>query len=393
MKSWKIKLSLVLGSSVLALALAEGTLRVIGYSNPNFYHVDPDRGISLKPGAEGWWTKEGHAYVRINSAGLRDHEHRLERPPNTLRVAVLGDSYAEAMQVPMDQAFWVVMEHSLQHCARLKGKKVEAINFGVAGYGTAQELLTLRHKVWPYDPDIIVLAFLTGNDLRDDSRALKGDPMRPYFVLHNASLVLDNSYLTSRGFRWRRTWVGNVIYSTINHSRFLQLINAAKQMLRRRNQQEHSEEMEALLAPGQEIGLDNMVYLAPKTDVWRDAWNVTEELIRVMNREVKDRGKRFLLVTLSNGIQVDPDMNKRKAFTTKLGVKDLFYPERRIQALAQREGIAFLALAMPMRQWTEKNHTCVHGFKNATPCGGHWNEYGHRLGGELIADKICRALL
>jgi hypothetical protein len=393
MKSWKMKLTLVLGSVALALVFAEGTLRVIGYSNPNFYHVDPDRGVSLKPRAEGWWTKEGHAYVRINSAGLRDHEHTLKGPANTARVAVLGDSYAEAMQVPMDQAFWAVMERVLQGCPELRGKKVEAVNFGVAGYGTAQELLTLRHQVWRYDPDIVLLAVVTGNDIRNNSRALQGDPMRPYFVLDNGSLVLDDSYLTDSGFRWRQSWVGKGVYATINHIRSLQLINAARQMLRQWNQQEHQKQMEISLAPGEEIGLDSMVYLAPRTDVWREAWKVTEELIRVMNREVKDRGKRFLLATLSNGIQVDPDTKKRKLFATKLGVKDLFYPERRIQALAQREGISFLALAMPMREWAEKHGTCIHGSENATPCGGHWNEYGHRLAGELMADKMCRELL
>ena len=44
---------------------------------------------------------------------------------------------------------------------RFPGKQVEVINFGVSGYGTAQELLTLRQKVWDFSPDIVVLAFTT----------------------------------------------------------------------------------------------------------------------------------------------------------------------------------------------------------------------------------------
>jgi len=393
MKSWKINLLLVLAGSILALVVAEGALRLFGYANPNFYYADPDLGVSLQPGAEGWWTKEGHAYVRINSKGLRDREHTLEKGANTLRIAVLGDSYAEALQVSMEETFWAVMERSLQHCPELRGKKVEAINFGVSGYGTAQELLTLRYRVWRYDPDIVVLAVVTGNDIRDNSRVLEGDPMRPYFVLDDGSLVLDDSYRTDRGFRWRRSWVARTVYATINHIRFLQLINAARQMLRQRNEQEHSVQMETSLAPQEEIGLDNMVYLAPKSAVWSDAWKVTEELLVVMNREVNERDKRFLLVTLSNGIQVYPSSKTREAFATKLGVRDLFYPDRRIQVLAQRERIPFLDLAIPMQQWAEKQGTCLHGFPNASPCGGHWNERGHRLAGELIANKICRELL
>ena len=35
------------------------------------------------------------AYVRINDDGLRDRAHTKEKPANTFRIAVLGDSYAE----------------------------------------------------------------------------------------------------------------------------------------------------------------------------------------------------------------------------------------------------------------------------------------------------------
>jgi hypothetical protein len=37
-------------------------------------------------------------------------------------------------------------ELELQTCQAFQGRQIEAINFGVAGYGTAQEL-TLRHRV------------------------------------------------------------------------------------------------------------------------------------------------------------------------------------------------------------------------------------------------------
>src|SRR2546426_8189504 len=44
---------------------------------------------------EGWYRKEGVSYVRINSDGLRDREHSKSKPADTVRVAVLGDSYSE----------------------------------------------------------------------------------------------------------------------------------------------------------------------------------------------------------------------------------------------------------------------------------------------------------
>jgi hypothetical protein len=48
-------------------------------------------------------------------------------------------------------------------------------------------------------------------------------------------------------------------------------------------------------------------------------------------------------------------------------------------------------LAKPFQIYAEQNLVCLHGFSNATPCGGHWNKQGHFLAGRLISDEICRA--
>ena len=109
----KAKLALAAAATALALLAGEAALRIAGISYPNFYRPDPERGWSLRPGAEGWWRKEGLAYVRISSAGLRDVEHALAKPPGHLRIAVLGDSCAEALQVPVGQTFWKLLEGRL----------------------------------------------------------------------------------------------------------------------------------------------------------------------------------------------------------------------------------------------------------------------------------------
>src|SRR5262245_3589970 len=98
-----VKLLLVLAGVFSGLLLCEVALRVGGFSATHFYVRDPEVGAALRPNAEGWWTREGRAYIRINSQGLRDREHTKRKPANTLRIAVLGDSFAEALQVDMDK--------------------------------------------------------------------------------------------------------------------------------------------------------------------------------------------------------------------------------------------------------------------------------------------------
>lgn len=69
------KLLLVLSGFLFGILVAEVALRIAGYSFPEFYQADPTRGFALRPNVAGWYTKEGEAYVLINSAGLRDGEH------------------------------------------------------------------------------------------------------------------------------------------------------------------------------------------------------------------------------------------------------------------------------------------------------------------------------
>ena len=46
-----------------------------------------------------------------------------------------------------------------------------------------------------------------------------------------------------------------------------------------------------------------MIYVEPRDENWKEAWRITEGLIQRMRDEVKEKGAKFLLVTLSNAIQ------------------------------------------------------------------------------------------
>ena len=109
----------VAGSAVVSLSLAEGALRITGVRYPAFYTVDLERGYALRPGAEGQWKREGDGQVRVNRAGFRGPEVSLQPPKEVVRVAVLGDSFTEALQVD-EQATWVYQLQSrlngASHC-------------------------------------------------------------------------------------------------------------------------------------------------------------------------------------------------------------------------------------------------------------------------------------
>lgn len=392
------RIALVTAGLLVGLGVVELSLRFLHFTDRSvFYVYDRERAIALRPFAEGWWLEEGGNYQRINSQGLHDREHQFNKPAGTLRIAVLGDSYAEALQVPITDAFWAVAESRLQRCPNLAGRQVELINFGVSGYGTAQELITLRSKVWAYSPDMVLLAFTTGNDFQDNYERLSSDPMRPYFVFRDGSLVQDRSALAAREASWTfrvlDSPAGRALVALKSHLRILQLVNSVIRTTR--NSQARSarnlfqiERNQLQPRPTPEPGTSRMMYKEPVNEDWKEAWRVTEALISQMRDEVNRRGARFSVVTLSGAVQVSPQKADTEAEAASLGVKDLLYPERRIRSFGEANDIPVLNLAPELQQYAQNHNVYLHGF-GKTQGTGHWNQAGHRVAGELVADWIC----
>jgi GDSL-like lipase/acylhydrolase family protein len=164
------ELALIGAALIASLLLGELLLRLMGVSYPVFIQTDPVLGAAHIPGARGHYRTEGESWLQINRDGMRGPEVSLEKPPGTYRIALLGDSYIEGVQVPFEKTVGEVIAARL---SQLRGSPVEVLNFGVGGYSSAQELLTLQNRVWKYSPDLILLAVTTGNDISDNYRPLK----------------------------------------------------------------------------------------------------------------------------------------------------------------------------------------------------------------------------
>jgi lysophospholipase L1-like esterase len=394
----KAKVLMILVSLVFSLVVAEVGLRVLGYSYPVFYAPDENRGYALRPGMQGWYRKEGESWVRINSDGLRDREHDKAKPGSAFRIAVLGDSYAEALQVPMERAYWYLMEQKLNECGAFGGKKIEVVNFGVSGYGTAQELITLERKVWEYQPDLVLLSVTTNNDVTDNLRELKKTDEIPYFLLNNGQLVPDNSFRETKSFRARSSSVSRVGAWFRDRLRIIQAVHQAQVGIKTwiASMKAHKITTPAethtaavdVNTPAEELGIDNLVYRTPNDPLWTRSWEVTEALLLRMNDEIRAKRAKFLVVTLSNGIQVVPNSAFRAEFMKRLGVDTLFYPDLRIKAFGDRNGFEVINLAPALQQYADENKVYLHGFGKQLG-NGHWNELGHRVAGEMIAEKLC----
>jgi hypothetical protein len=124
--------------------------------------------------------------IGINSAGIRDREYSLEKPPGKTRIVVLGDSFTSGLEVNSEELFTEIMERSLNNC--------EVLNFGINGFGPAQEFLILKEKAISYQPDLVLMVIYLRNDFDDLTEVFNWAPgyQRPRVVLEEGEIVFKN---------------------------------------------------------------------------------------------------------------------------------------------------------------------------------------------------------
>ena len=358
---------MVLGSLAFSVVLLEILLRLTGIEYKTFVVSDPDLGWSLRPGGEGWYRSEGEAYVRINQYGFRGSAPTLQKPADTFRVAVLGDSFTVSLDVSDDAMMTSVLSRTLQACLRYRSKKVEVLNFGVGGHGTAQELLMLRKRALAFQPDMVVLMFFAGNDVFDNGRGVRESLVdeAPYFVqTAEGKLELDDSFKRNQKF-WLLNAAGTVLY----HSRVLQIVNQVRKRAAVRS------------------AIQGGVQTTPTTDPSRagdleQAWQVTDGLLGLIQEECKQKGIPLVVGVIPFGYEVSPPTHTQ----TK---GDNFEYRARLDEITGRWKIPTIQMRDALARYAAEKNVFLNGFPRTAPGFGHWNETGNRVAGEVMGGFIC----
>lgn len=102
---------------------------------------------------------------RINSLGMRDKEYSAEKPENTFRILILGDSFTEGQGVDQDKVFAKILETGLQ--GKIKEKKIEVLNAGTFSYSPLLHYLYLKDRGLSLKPDLVIVNF-DESDVSDD---------------------------------------------------------------------------------------------------------------------------------------------------------------------------------------------------------------------------------
>jgi hypothetical protein len=324
---------------------------------------------------------EFHIPVHFSSAGLRDREYPLAKPPGTFRIAILGDSFVEALQVPFDSCTAKRLEARL--AAAPGGVRYEVLNFGVSGYGGCQELALLEDVALRFAPDLVV-AFFYPNDLDDDLRfglcaldesgALQMRPPPPArgrakFVAACKSVLYRHSEL----------WV--FVSSRRTRQVDLRTRQPAAPALR--------DASPVPSCPGRHATLEWRLTLRDEPADAAAAVRLHAAIWARMDEVCRAHGARFLGVLGVSKTQLDPEVYARtlreNGCRPEAHAAELL--AARVAAAATLRGAAVFDLvpSFRARSGREQLHFRI---------DGHWNAAGHRVASEaLYADLVRRGML
>jgi len=350
-----------------ALAILEAVVQIKAMGHLPYKRPDPLLGARFIPKAEYIQTEEGYSHGRINSLGLRDREIPYEKPKNRKRVLILGGSFTEALQVDLDSSFSKLLQTFLGKA--LPEDTVETINAGRGGMGTAEEYLWYLSEGVKYRPDLVLLAFYIGNDFSGNVKALTGqDEFKPYILFNADTFRVDVSFTESRSYRLK-----SFFWPLLGHS-----VLAAETMRRIETSKAADREKSDTSQCPKDVG----VFDVALNDDWENAYNVTGDIIALLNDAVKSDSSSFCMMIIPDAYQIYD--------TENVCVKDsdLRRPNDFLRGIAEARSIPFFDLTDTLEQEYLRTGNYMYGFGENLGTG-HWNENGHRFAAQTMASNLA----
>ncbi len=367
--------ALLAASMVFLLATIEVSLRIFKLQGDFFFQLDSEVGATYIPGKKGFYSfPDGVQWVEINSSGFRDREWSSSKEPNTVRIALLGDSYVAGMEVPRRDRMGEVLQEKLNR--RSKHQRFEVLNFGVTGFGTAQELETLRHRVLGYEVDIVLCFFYTGNDLFNNSLELDPEPLRLHYRLAEDGDLVRLSYEVRDGplKQWLRHHSRTYLFvrDSIHRSRALHRAMAAVGLMQVIPVEDKDRSSEGTGRKEPENPVD-LQYVSPPLPKIENAWKLSEALLLEMERESVSQGADFAVVLVPT--------KEESAYSSGESPQNGFdwtATWERFEAICVNNGLSCLNLGFHFRSVKDLDLQYF-------PKGGHWTASGQELAAQALA--------
>lgn len=197
---------------LITLTVCEFYVKTTYIASVTLTGFDPEIGKTRRKNIGYLYFNEGFAIGKINEFGYIGEPCSLVKSENTVRIALMGDSFIESFQIFERNYFGNIARMKLLE--RYPGKNFEFLNFGCAGFEMTDMYAYQKMTVEKMNPDFIFY-MISNDDLIPES----SDPLRPVVVLKNDQLEIKTDFNPAEAEKFKRA---NFL---MQHSAILSLVN------------------------------------------------------------------------------------------------------------------------------------------------------------------------
>ena len=331
---------------------------------------EPGVGLLNEPGAEVRWTNHVEFWVaqRANRWGFLDREPLTpEQAAQTCHIAFIGDSFVEALQVPVADKFQVRLEELAARA--LPRLNISTAAYGRLGTGQINQLPFYDRYARSLGPKLVVLVF-SRNDFKDNHRLLAGiikgwDPDKsPYVVAEKTATGAIT--LRPPDPAWRMLSIaGELKYA--RPTRLRAELLAQDPRYQSVIETYLSRVPESLSADGARL---RELLQDPALPLFREAIEFTAFALDEFQRRVADAGASLWLLLVTSRV---------------FHLGDASDPFRIVvEDLAEARGIPVVS----MHDYIVRQKRRGQVQDGAFPVDGHWNSTGHQWAAEALLERL-----
>ena len=369
MRKYLTNILIIFISIIIGLVMIEVLLRIFLPQNLNISQIDEERVYKHEPNIESVLKRQEFlTHVKINSLGLRDREYAFQKPANTERIAVVGDSFVFGYGVELNETFVKLLENKLN---KQSNKTFEVMNFGTSAYGTEQEYLTIKNDVVLYSPDVIILVFFS-NDLKDNMKF-------NLFSVKNNTLIQNppqkiTAILKIRNFiSWHSHLYALIYRSVIDNQNLRNLLIKAK----------------LLNPPYKEpsTDFDSLIYQNSYNADFEYSMNKTILLLNKIKETSNNHNLRFILLLAPSKEQVDD--TEMKKYISKMNINT-----SELNATLVQDTIKISLRKSNITIWDLSEQFMENSINNTFyyDTDPHWNKKGHELAANIIYENLINKI-
>jgi len=342
-------------------------LRIFYPQNLNFTRLSIDKVYEHKPGVRTILQRqEFSTHVTINSEGWRDRVYSIEKPKNTKRIAIVGDSFVFGFGVEENETFVKILERKLNEKYE---KNFEVMDFGESAYGTEQEYFVIKDAVLKYSPDLIILAF-SPNDLKENTKF-------NLFDVKNNSLVRNplkeiSASLKARNFiSWHSHLYSLFYFSVIDNSDLRNFLI----------------KIHLLNAPFKEpsTDFDSLVYQNSNNSDFKYSVNKTLLLLDEISKMAESKKATIALFIIPAKEQVDGSKMQKYMQLHKLDSSRLNITLT--QDILKESFKKDIIVMDPLPKFVKSNKDNAYYYNIDV----HWNKKGHEFAADILYEKLINS--